>query len=155
MLTLILNHLNITRPLFFLLLFIFGLTVIKSNGQDISSKNETIKSWKISFITKHLRLTPQEAQLFWPVYNQFETESEEIRTNHRKQMQAMKEDFSEISDAEIEKFVDRQLTFRQSEMDILKKYHPQFKKILPIKKVALLYKAEEEFKRQLLKQIKG
>lgn len=138
------------------LLFIFVFLIAgNSEAQDIASKNETIQTWKISFMTKRLKLTPQEAQQFWPVYNQFESELEELRTNHRMQLHALKEDFAETSDAEIEKFVDKQLAFRQNEIDILKKYNPLFKKVLPIKKVAMLYKAEEEFKRQLLKQIKG
>lgn len=66
-----------------------------------------------------------------------------------------KDDFSELSDADIEKMVDEQVRFKQNEIDVLKKYHPQFKKALPVKKVVLLYRAEEEFKRHLIKQIKG
>jgi ABC-type uncharacterized transport system substrate-binding protein len=52
-----------------------------------------------------------------------------------------------------EKLVDGEIIFRQQELDIIKKYHAQFKKILPIKKVALLYKAQEDYKKELLKQI--
>ena len=59
-----------------------------------------------------------------------------------------------MGEKEIEKFVDSELTFRQSELDLLKKYHGQFKQVLPIKKVAMLYRAEEDFKRELLDRIK-
>ena len=68
---------------------------------------------------------------------------------------AAKDDFSQLSDADIETLVDEQINFRQKEIDVLKSYHPQFKKVLPVKKVALLYRAEDEFKRHLIKQIKG
>jgi hypothetical protein len=61
--------------------------------------------------------------------------------------------FDEMSDAEIEKAVDGEIAFRQAELDIQKKYHPQFKKVLPIRKVGRLYRAEEEFKRELLNKL--
>ena len=62
--------------------------------------------------------------------------------------------FDEMSDAELEKAVDGEIIFRNSELEILKKYHPQFKKVLPIRKVARLYKAEEDFKRRLVEMIR-
>jgi hypothetical protein len=36
----------------------------------------------------------------------------------------------------------------------VKKYHNQFKQVLPIKKVAMLYRAEDDFKKELLEKIK-
>ncbi|QQR95672.1 MAG: hypothetical protein IPJ93_02755 [Bacteroidota bacterium] len=59
-----------------------------------------------------------------------------------------------MSDKEVEKVVDDEIVFRQSELDIIKKYHAQFKQVLPIKKVARLYQAEEDFKKELLRQLK-
>jgi hypothetical protein len=64
-----------------------------------------------------------------------------------------REDMDSMSDAEIEKTVDSEIAFRQAELDIIKKYHPQFKKVLPIRKVGRLYRAEEEFKRELLRKL--
>ena len=39
-----------------------------------------------------------------------------------------------MSDGEVAKAVDTELQFRQSELDIIRKYDPQFRKVLPIKK---------------------
>ena len=58
-----------------------------------------------------------------------------------------------MSDKEIEKLVDGEIIFRQNEMDVKKKFHLQLKKVLPLRKLALLYRAEEDFKRELLKKI--
>lgn len=122
-------------------------------SQDLETKKEKIEAMKVSFITKRLSLTPEEARAFWPIYNQYETDLDNMRNNHRKERQASREDFATISDREIEKMVDSEITFRQNELDISKKYHALFKQILPIKKVAMLYQAEEDFKRELLKQL--
>lgn len=142
---------------FFLLSIFFFQTIPALFAQDAltaDDKKDKIEAMKISFLTKRLNLSSAEAKAFWPVYNQYETELATLRRNYKQERQQSKEDLSTISDREIEKIVDAEITFRQSEIDILKKYHAQFKQMLPIRKVAMLYKAEEDFKRELLKQIR-
>jgi hypothetical protein len=114
---------------------------------------EKIKTMKIGFLTERLNLSPEEAKAFWPVYNKFQDEVETLRKNHREDIMKVKNNFDEMSDKEVEKSVDGELAFRQNEIDIMKKYNPEFKKILPIKKVAKLYRSEEDFKRQLLEKL--
>jgi Spy/CpxP family protein refolding chaperone len=114
---------------------------------------EQIESMKIGFLTRKLNLTPEEAKTFWPVYNQYQNDLDKIRETRRNEVKNAKKDFMEMSDKDVEKIVDNEIAFRQNEVDILKKYHSQFKQVLPIKKVAILYRSEEEFKRELLKKI--
>lgn len=113
---------------------------------------EQVEAMKVGFLTKRLDLTPDEAKVFWPVYNKFQDEIEAIRKTRRDRMDP--KTFEQLSDKEVEKAVDAELVSRQSELDVLKKYHSQFKQVLPIKKVAQLYRAEEDFKRELLERIK-
>jgi hypothetical protein len=114
---------------------------------------EKVEALKIGFLTKRLNLTPEEAKNFWPVYNKFQDELEKVR-KQRRELRKPDETFEGMSDSEIEKLVDTEIIQRQAELDIFKKYHPQFKQVLPIRKVALLYKTEEDFKRKLLEMIK-
>jgi hypothetical protein len=114
---------------------------------------EKIKTMKIGFLTEKLNLSAEEAKTFWPVYNKYQDEIETLRKAHREAMQKAKDNFDEMPDKEVEKLVDGELAFRQNELDIMKKYNPEFKKILSIKKVAKLYRSEEDFKRQLLEKL--
>lgn len=116
-------------------------------------RKEDIEAMKIGFLTKRLSLTPDEAKSFWPVYNQFHDELENLRKARRKEVRDAKIDVSDMSDKDVEKVVDNEIVFRQHELDIMKKYHSQFKQVLPIKKVAVLYRTEEDFKRELLQRI--
>ena len=116
-------------------------------------KREQIESMKIAFLTRKLDLSSEEAQKFWPVYNQYQDEIDKNRDAHRKEMKDVRDEFDSLSDKDVEKIVDSELAFRQSELDIMKKYNGQFKSVIPIKKVAKLYRAEEDFKRELLKKI--
>jgi hypothetical protein len=123
---------------------------IAATAQENHPARERVEAMKIGFITDRLNLTSEEAKVFWPVYNQYSDELEKLRKGRRDNIINARDNFDEMSDAELEKAVDSELAFRQNEVDIIKKYHPQFKKVLPIKKVAKLYKAEEDFKRKLL-----
>jgi hypothetical protein len=115
---------------------------------------DRVDAMKVGFLTDRLNLTSEEAQAFWPVYNQYSDELEQLRKDRRENIINAREHFDSMSPAELEKAVDNEIIFRQNELEIVKKYHPQFKKVLPIKKVALLYRAEEEFKRHLLEMIR-
>ena len=76
-----------------------------------------------------------------------------LRKGRRDNLINARQNFDEMSDGEVAKAVDTELQFRQSELDIIRKYDPQFRKVLPIKKVARLYQAEEAFKRKLLEML--
>ena len=138
---------------------IFSLWMVTVKAQPdgppppMGEKKEQIEAMKVAFLTKKLDLTPTEAQVFWPVYNQFQDELDKLREGRRKDIREAKSDLENLSDKDVEKVVDGEIAFRQAELDILKKYHLQFKKVLPLPKVARLYRAEEEFKRDLLKKI--
>ena len=129
----------------FLLCFI-GTFAIAQPPQRQASR-ERIETMKIGYLTDRLNLTSEEAKNFWPVYNKYQNELQTLRRNRRNNLQ---DSIESQSDADLEKMVDGELAFRQSELDIMKKYLPQFKKILSVRKVALLYRSEEDFKRRLL-----
>ena len=44
-----------------------------------NERKENIEAMKIGFLTKKLDLTPEEAQKFWPVYNQYSDKMKELR----------------------------------------------------------------------------
>jgi len=123
-------------------------------GMGREDRKDKIESMKIAFITNKLDLTPDEAKRFWPVFNQYTNELKAVRKDRRDRNRDAREDFDKLADKEVEKLVDEEVVSRQQELDLIKKYHTQFKSVLPIKKVARLYRAEEEFKRELLERIK-
>ena len=44
---------------------------------------ERAQAEKIGYITQRLQLTPEEAQVFWPVYNQYAAAAKEAKPNPR------------------------------------------------------------------------
>lgn len=135
----------------------FAITPSFAQGppeRAMSDKREEIEAMKVGFLTRRLSLSAEEAKKFWPVYNQFSMEIRNLREGRNNKFREARVDFDSMSEKDIEKLVDGEIAFRQQELDIVRKYHTSFKQVLPIRKVAKLYRAEEDFKRELLQKIK-
>ena len=131
-----------------------GLSLLAQQTDDNEeTKHEQIEALKIAFITEKLALTSKEAELFWPIYNKFEQEIKIVRRKQRELTKAFKLK-AKPTEQEADKYINEQLLLKQIEIDALKKYIPEFKKVLPTAKVAKLLSIEQEFKIQLLKKIK-
>jgi hypothetical protein len=123
----------------------------QDDAEDI--RNERIESLKIGFITEKLALTTKEAEVFWPVFNKYEAEIRAVR----KKQRALTKSFQQKTNAneqESDQYLTEQLLLKQQEIDVLKKYIPLFKKVIPTAKVAKLLGLEQEFKLKLLQQLK-
>lgn len=118
------------------------------------SKREKLEALKVAYLTKELSLTPDEAQTFWPLYNELEGKMRQVRKLQRENRMTAKQNHATMTDAELSKMIDRELDFEQQELDLKKQYNERFKKIIPIKKVARLHAAENGFRKELLQGAK-
>lgn len=122
----------------------------RRGGPDGPGKpdRKEIEAQFIAFITKQLELTPEESQKFWPVYNKYQDEMKEIRKERRDMMREGRD--GERTEKELDALMLKNFDFKEKEVNIERRYHGEFKAVLPIKKIGKLYIAEEEFKRHLL-----
>ena len=58
-------------------------------GEDLT-KQEKIRALYVAYVTQQLALTPEEAQKFWPVHTQFETDLRGVKKDlsERERQQA-------------------------------------------------------------------
>ena len=113
------------------------------------NKREKIEAVRVAFITQKLNLTVDESQKFWPVYNEYQDKLRSARQEFRKQSNVF------TNDKEAQDYLDAELLLKQREFNLYKEYYEKIKKTLPVKKVAELRQAEEDFKKELLKQLQG
>ena len=123
------------------------------NQSNKGDRKEKIEAMKVAYITDKLDLTPKEAQQFWPVFNEFDDKLKDLRQGRKKDTKDGMDNLDQLSDKEVETLIDSEIGYRQRELDLLKEYHAKFKAVLPARKVAKLYRAQEDFKRELLKKI--
>jgi len=122
----------------------------KHKGEPTPEMREKMEAYRVAFMTEKLDLTTEEAQQFWPIFNERE---EGLRALKKEQKQHRKNaDFSNLTDAEIQVMIDRHFDFKQRELDIEREYTAKFAKVLPMKKVIMLHRAEREFRHKILKE---
>ncbi len=115
---------------------------------------ERFNAQRIAFFTERLRLTPEESQKFWPVYNEYQDEKNKIIERRRELTKNLIQNQRTLSDNEIEELGDKYVATMIEEAELLTTYHARFKEVLPIRKVPRIYYTENQFKTYLLRQIK-
>lgn len=102
-------------------------------NQSPEKKQQNIEALKVAFISKELELTPEEAQKFWPVYNQYSKE--------------MTSTFKGGSDDVLER--------DEKVLNVRKRYKEQFSKVLGDQRVNRMFGAETRFRQLLIKAMRN
>ncbi len=135
------------------IILLFSTAFLYAQRPEKHEMRKKVDAYKIAFITQELNLTTAEAQVFWPVYNEFQTQEHALRKAMDEQVRNKVPNLDDLSDKEVESLIDEHLIHEQKILDLKKKYHQEFKKVLPVKKVAKLYLAEHKFKKYLLEKL--
>ena len=94
-----------TAKCFLILLFLYNTGL---SAQEKRPAKERVDAMKIGFLTDRLNLTPEEAKTFWPVYNMYSDDLEKLRKGRRENIINTRENFDDMSDADLEKSVDNE-----------------------------------------------
>ena len=115
-----------------------------------------IQSQRVAFFTAEMSLTPEEAQVFWPLYNQYSEKKSKLAGEQKKLMKSFsKEGISAMTAKEAEEAASAFIRLQKQESDLDQEYHKKFMNQLPTKKVLQMYKAEKDFMQNLLWHLKG
>ncbi len=114
-----------------LLYFLFLLTAYSVTAQPPdnfqNSKREKIRALYVAYVSQQLQFTPDEAQRFWPVHEQFESEMMSINN-------------SPLSD------LDKQ----QRILDLKRRYQPSFERIIGPERSSRFFGVNDQFRNKLM-----
>lgn len=119
-----------------------------------SSGTEKIQVQKVAFLTNKMGLTAEEAQKFWPVYNEYDAQRNQILEQRRSTSYYYTQNASKLSEKETDAIIQKYISLQKQETELLEKYNARFRQILPASKVMKLYVSEVEFRNFLLRQIR-
>lgn len=117
-------------------------------------RHDKVEAQKIAFITQELNLTPEEAKIFWPVYNEYEAKRHVLKKSFKDIEYIHKADMDKLTEKEASQILDNQIVEAQKFLDLRKEYHSKFKAVLPSIKVLKLYGAERDFQKVLIDKIR-
>jgi len=118
-------------------------------------RREVIEAQKVAFFTRSLKLSPDEARLFWPIYDEFTGKRDQIVRKRNTLTQDAGNRLERMTEKELEELGDELVNTDLKEAQLRAEYHKKFKEVLPPSKVVRLYYTENRFKNYLLNQLRS
>ncbi|MCB9314937.1 MAG: hypothetical protein H6574_11365 [Lewinellaceae bacterium] len=128
------------------LLFILGIILLGSALRaQPDTRDDRLKTYRIAIFTEVLALTPEEAEGFWPVYNDYLDKRDQMQEDLKP-----KKRLDLMSDSEVEDQVKRHFEMRQRDVDLEKELYQKLRSVIALRKIVKIPEAEREFREQLL-----
>jgi hypothetical protein len=111
--------------------------MLLAQEQPDNKEQEKIQALEIAFISRKLNLNENEAQRFWPIYNEYKRDVRQVMLTQRNNPKR------DVLDNE------------QMLIDVRKKYKERFVGVIGQPRMNKFFEAEREFRGVLLNQLKN
>ena len=137
--------------IFLLIMLIFPLIRITAQNPNL----EKLNAFKIGFFTKKLNLTSEEAEKFWPVYNEYQRQKNMIQLDKISIIRSFNQNENTLSNSQLTEMGDKLIAAIVQESTLAVTFHNKLKEVLSPAKIIRYYQAENQYKIQLLKELQG
>lgn len=124
---------------------LLALAPFSTNAQP--RPGERVKALRAEVFTRVLELNTEEAQRFWPIYNEFDDNREKLMRRNRRNLDEMRN----LSNEQADELIKAHFETRQKELELEIELTQKLRKVLPPSKIARLPHAEREFRESLLR----
>ncbi len=135
-------------------LILIVLPFARSAAQN-QNNMEKLNAYRIAFFTRRMNLTQQEAEKFWPVYNDFQDKRNRIQQQRMSLNRSINQNELNMSEKELIEAGDKMIELQVQEAALAQEFHKKFKEILPPAKVIRLYQAENQYRLMLLNELRN
>jgi len=135
----------------YLLISLFSLPLVAQQEEKSSYDKEKLESAKVAFITQRLDLTPDQAEKFWPLYNQH---SKSKRSLMRELNEVQKSGEEQMSDQEAVETIKRRFDIEQKILDLDKAFLNYIIKVITPRQAFKLDEVNKDFARHIYRMQK-
>jgi hypothetical protein len=122
-----------------------------SSNQQFATARELVRGSQEAFIREELQLTTAEEGAFWPLYRKYRADILPIQDRYVALIFGYMRQYEQgvLSDEYAEEMLEDYFNIQNDLLRMRKKYIRQFKKILPMLKVARFYQLENKLKAEV------
>ena len=131
---------------------LFGFAPL-SFAQDKRADNmqilrDKIRADKKLVVATNMELTESEAKNFWPIYNEYQKDLQNINGRIVAVLESYAADFKSksLTDDKAKQLIDEALAIDQAEANLKSTYAPKLSKALPVRKVARYLQIENKIR---------
>lgn len=122
------------------------------DGEDMSeSVRENIERQKMAYLSNELQLTEKEASAFWPLYQNQMKEKQMLREAGREMRMKSKEMTRGADMSSFDQIMQARFQNQREAINIDERFFKSMSTVLPAEKVIGFYKAEKDFKREMMR----
>jgi Spy/CpxP family protein refolding chaperone len=129
------------------------LTITLVSFSQKEEEEDKIEKLRIAFLTEELDLSVEDAQKFWPIYNDHQTIKKQIDSETKAMMKKMKR-LEKPNDAVVRQSIDEMSDLKLSGVKSEIEYLTQSLEVLGGEKTLKLIYSEKEFRRRVLKRLR-
>ncbi len=112
--------------------------------EEIHLTRVAIQAERQAIVTQAMDLTPEEMEAFWPLYREYRLEAVKIGDRIVALVLRYAANYDNLTDATADKLLTDFVRVEQARANLKAKFLPQFKKVLPAKKVVRFYQVENK-----------
>ncbi|MBI5009696.1 MAG: hypothetical protein HZB98_08635 [Bacteroidia bacterium] len=135
-------------PLVLILALLTALT-----GKAQNTNREKLDAYRVGFFTKKMNLSSEEAEKFWPAYNDYQKKKNELQRERIMLVRDFNQNESSLSDKELTEIGDNLIATFSRENEMAQEFHKKLRGLLSPDKVIRYYQAENQWKAQLLNEL--
>lgn len=109
-----------------------------------------LKKLRRQLFVQKLELTTEQADKFFPVFDEYQWKQREAKKEFRKKWKGKK--IEDLTEEESKLYLVDAIKAREKEVELFKLYTEKLKTILPAKKLVLLPQIEKEVQRELMRK---
>lgn len=110
---------------------------------------------KMEYIQKEAGLTKEEADRYFPLYNDLSKKKFELHKQHRDKVEEMKQNNKNMSNEEYRQLLENDVDVKLKEAELDKQYSEKMEKILSPEKLYRAQQAERKFMQQEVMKFRG
>ena len=118
------------KLIFTLVLAFIGIQLMAQTTTDyIEVVRSVLKTEKKAIIADVMNFTEQEAEVFWPLYNEFNEKVYVVQTKRINIIKDFAENYENMTDVKADELWVSGMSYKQELLNLNKKYYKKFKKL--------------------------
>ena len=115
-----------------------------TEADSMNAVRDRVRADKRRLVAENMRLTQAEAAVFWPVYDEFQTDLGRLADRGMKLIEFYAANIRSMTDTAANRMIEEHVALERDRAALLETYRPRLGSVLPPIKVALYYQIENK-----------
>ena len=114
-----------------ILFLLFSSVSLFAQDDFIELLRQDLKTQKVAIITETMNFTEEEANVFWPVFREYDFEVTKLGDEELALIKDYAENYDKMTDEKAKELGERAIKIDEKRLKLRKKYYKEFQKVLP------------------------